>query len=394
MNADPSALNQQGMDALRRGDAAGAVKAFAAAVAADPEAAILHYNLANAYGLAEKTTAQLEALNAALDRDPYMPHALLSRGQLAERQGLTAAALSDFKRLLAIVPDGETGGGSGFQAGLAHARNVVAADTAGLAARLEAVVAGSAADTTPAEAERFRHAVDIQLGRRRTFVHNPLVLTYPYLPAIQFFDRALFPWLAQLEAATPVIRDELKALLEAGGDGFAPYVRYPRGAPVNQWGDLNHSDSWAAAFFLEHGLPNPAMREHCPKTAALLDVLPLLDLPGRGPVAFFSLLKPNTRIPPHTGATNLRSIVHLPLIVPEGCTFRVGNETRPWIEGEAFAFDDTIEHEAINPTEHLRAVLILDAWNPFISLAERDLIRDWMLELDAHGQGLAGFSAA
>lgn len=394
MTTDPSELNQQGMEALRQGDAARAVKAFISAVSADPESAILHYNLANAHALAGNLDAQLEALNAALDRDPYMPHALLSRGQLAETLGLAAAALADFKRLLAIVPEGETGGGPGFQAGLAHARAVVAADTAGLAARLDAVVATAAADAPSAEAERFRHAVDIQLGRRRTFVHNPLVLNYPYLPAIQFFDRALFPWLTQLEAATPVIRDELKALLAAGGDGFAPYVRYPRGAPVNQWGDLNHSDAWAAVFFFEHGVANPAMRKHCPNTAALLENLPLLDLPGRGPVAFFSLLKPNTRIPPHTGATNLRSIVHLPLIVPPGCTFRVGNETRPWIEGEAFAFDDTIEHEAINPTDHLRAVLIVDAWNPFIGTSERGLIRNWIRELDAHGQGLAGFSAA
>jgi aspartate beta-hydroxylase len=392
MIMDPAALNSQGMAALRRGDAAAAVAAFAAAVKADPEAAILHYNLANAHALAGSGAAQIDALNAALDRDPYMPHALLARGRLAETQGQAATALADFKRLLAAVPEGETGGSAAFQAGLAHARAVVAAETAQLAARLEAVVADAA--TLGAGAERFRHAVDIQLGRRRAYVQQPLVLNYPALPAIQFFDRALFPWLPRLEAATPVIRDELKALLAAGGGGFAPYVRYPRGAPVNQWSELNHSDAWAACFFIEHGVPKPVLRQHCPQTAALLDALPLLDLPGRGPVAFFSLLKPGTRIPPHTGATNIRSIVHLPLIVPDGCSFRVGNETRAWVEGEAFAFDDTIEHEANNPTTDLRAVLIVDAWNPFISEGERALIRRWVRELDANGQGLAGFSAA
>jgi aspartyl/asparaginyl beta-hydroxylase (cupin superfamily) len=293
---------------------------------------------------------------------------------LAELLGHAAAALADFKRLLAAVPEGETGGGSGFQAGLAHAKSVVAADTAGLAARLEAVMSKAEAAAPTAEAERFRHAVDVQLGRRRTFVQNPLVLHYPYLPAIQFFDRAMFPWLPQLEAATPIIREELSALLANGGGGFAPYVRYPRGAPVNQWGELNHSEAWAAAFFSEHGVPNPAMREHCPKTAAVLDALPLLELSGRGPVAFFSLLKPNTRIPPHTGATNIRSIIHLPLIVPAGCTFRVGNETRPWIEGEAFAFDDTIEHEAWNLSNELRVVLIFDIWHPDLTEAERTMV--------------------
>ncbi|MEI6487138.1 MAG: aspartyl/asparaginyl beta-hydroxylase domain-containing protein [Sphingomonadales bacterium] len=382
------------MAALRQNDAPRAIAAFAAAVAADPAAAILHYNLANAHALAGDAAAQHTALNNALDRDPYMAHALLARGRLAHALGHAAAALADFKRLLAIVPDGETGGGPSFQAGLAEARTLVAAETQSLAARLAETVAHADAIASPAEAERFRHAVDIQLGRRRAYVHQPLVLNYPYLPAIQYFDRSLFPWLTELEAATPIIRAELQALLAAGGGGFAPYVRYPPGAPVNQWAELNHSNAWAACFFIEHGVPNPAMAQHCPQTAALLARLPLLDLPGRGPVAFFSLLKPNTRIPPHTGATNIRSIIHLPLIVPEGCTFRVGNETRPWIEGEAFAFDDTIEHEAINPTDQLRAVLIVDAWNPFIGAGERDLIRRWVRELDAHGQALQGFSAA
>ena len=79
-------------------------------------------------------------------------------------------------------------------------------------------------------------------------------------------------------------------------------------------------------------------------------------------------------IPPHTGVTNVRSIVHLPLIVPEGCTFRVGGETRPWVESQAFVFDDTIEHEAHNPTDRDRAVLILDTWNPHLSEAERAMI--------------------
>ncbi|MBC2669992.1 aspartyl/asparaginyl beta-hydroxylase domain-containing protein [Novosphingobium piscinae] len=394
MTLDPVALNQQGMMALRRGDTAGAISAFTAAVSADPDAAILHFNLANAHAAAGNADAQLDALNAALDRDPYMPQALLARGQLAELQGYSAAALADFKRLLAVVPEGQTPGGPGFQAGLAHARAAVAAETASLAARLEAVVASAEAAAPAAEAERFRHAVDVQLGRRRTYVHQPLVLNYPYLPAIQFFDRAHFPWLAQLEAATAIIRTELQALLAEGGGGFAPYVRYPPGAPVNQWGELNHSDAWAAAFLTEHGRGNATLRAHCPQTAAVLDSLPLFDLPGRGPVAFFSLLKPHTRIPPHTGATNIRSIIHLPLIVPPGCTFRVGNETRPWREGEAFAFDDTIEHEAVNPTDALRAVLIVDAWNPFIGTAERDLIRRWVHELDAHGQELGRFSAA
>ena len=90
---------------------------------------------------------------------------------------------------------------------------------------------------------------------------------------------------------------------------------------------------------------------------------------------FFSILKAGKRIPPHTGVTNIRTIIHLPLIVPGKCRFRVGGEVREWREGEAFAFDDTIEHEAWNDSDQDRALLILDCWNPYLSEDERRIIR-------------------
>ena len=36
----------------------------------------------------------------------------------------------------------------------------------------------------------------------------------------------------------------------------------------------------------------------------------------------------------HHGMLNSRLIAHLPLIVPEGCAMRVGNETRAWRTGD------------------------------------------------------------
>jgi aspartyl/asparaginyl beta-hydroxylase (cupin superfamily) len=61
--------------------------------------------------------------------------------------------------------------------------------------------------------------------------------------------------------------------------------------------------------------------------------------------------------------------------VPPNCSFRVGGETREWVPGRAWVFDDTIEHEAWNRSDAPRAILIFDIWNPFLSAAERDLIR-------------------
>ena len=42
--------------------------------------------------------------------------------------------------------------------------------------------------------------------------------------------------------------------------------------------------------------------------------------------------------------------------------------------GEAWVFDDTIEHEARNDSDKLRVVLIFDVWHPHLTPAERALI--------------------
>jgi aspartyl/asparaginyl beta-hydroxylase (cupin superfamily) len=67
-------------------------------------------------------------------------------------------------------------------------------------------------------------------------------------------------------------------------------------------------------------------------------------------------------------------LVHLPLIVPPGCGFRVGNQVREWVPGQALVFDDTIEHEAWNDSDELRVVMIFDIWHPALNESERRLI--------------------
>ena len=102
------------------------------------------------------------------------------------------------------------------------------------------------------------------------------------------------------------------------------------------------------------------------------------------PPDFVSLLAPHTHIPPHVGVSNARLVCHLPLIVPEGCWFRVGGERRDWRRGEAFVFDDTIEHEAMNPSDRLRVVFIFDVWHPDLSPTERAAVTAL---IEAEGKG-------
>lgn len=166
--------------------------------------------------------------------------------------------------------------------------------------------------------------------------------------------------------------------------GLRPYVEQPSGVPENKWSPLDRSLDWGALHLWRDGERVEEACARAPQTAALVEQLPLCRIAGRAPAVFFSILKAGKRIPPHTGVTNVRAIVHLPLIVPNGCTFRVGGETRPWIEGKAFVFDDTIEHEAHNPTDRDRAMLILDCWNPHLSEAERAMICRIYEVTDAH----------
>ena len=141
------------------------------------------------------------------------------------------------------------------------------------------------------------------------------------------FPRDHFPWLAALEAKTAEIRRELLSLLDEGDRGFRPYIAFDATQPVNQWAELNHSPRWSAWFFWEDGVRQDENCARCPATAAALEALPMLDLPGKGPTALFSILEPRTRIPPHTGSSNVRTTVHLPLVVPRGLRIpgRVGD---------------------------------------------------------------------
>ena len=69
---------------------------------------------------------------------------------------------------------------------------------------------------------------------------------------------------------------------------------------------------------------------------------------------------------------NTRLICHLPLIVPPGCRFRVGDEVRAWEVGKLLIFDDTIEHEAWNDGVEDRIVLIFDVWRPELTEKEKE----------------------
>ena len=368
-------LNALGLIQLEAGDLAGAITRLRSAAEADPKAPPIWINLAEAYRAAGRVDEELASLDHALSLDPYLLPALLKKAQAQERAGRRGAAIASYRALLAATPDAAQLPAA-LRNALEHGRALVRAEDDRRAAAFEAPLQAAIAEHRGADLHRARAYAEHRAGRRKVFVQQPVGSHFPYLPAIEYFSRDLFPWFADLEAATGAIRDELRAVWSADqAHQFHPYVAFGSGEPVNQWEELNHSPRWSAWFFWKDGVRQDDHCRRCPATAALLDALPLLDLPGKGPSVMFSVLAPRTRIPPHTGSSNVRTTVHLPLVVPDGCGFRVGAETRAWREGEAWAFDDTIEHEAWNNSDLPRVILILDTWNPLLTEAERAVVR-------------------
>ena len=302
--------------------------------------------------------------------EPAPFRALLQAAWRHEVEGEPRAAAATYRTALQQIPQFLS---SNARPVLEHAKAAVEANDRELEAYLDDRLRDLRARRHNEPLGRFDRCVDALLRKRRVYRPSPSFLYFPQLPAIEFFERSDFPWLDTLEAATDDIRAELIQVLADGPAALEPYITGD-GEPLPRWRELNNSRRWGVFYLWRAGKPETENLSRCPKTAAALADWPKCELTGTGPTAVFSILDAHTRIPPHVGVNNARLIVHLPLIVPPGCGFRVGAETRSWDPGKAFVFDDTIEHEAWNDSDQPRAVLILDTWNPLLSEGERELV--------------------
>jgi hypothetical protein len=377
---DPQVLNALGMIALGRGDDQEARGLFEGASAADPGAAALWMNLATACRRLKDDESERDALERALAIDQRNFIALLRLAEQHERRGETRDAALRWSAVVQIASAAADRPPVVEQA-LEHGRRFLAGQGETVHRRINEALGDRLAELGPA-ARRFQACMDHSLRGRPIYANECSGVHFPFLPADEYFDRHHFPWLEQLEARTPAIRAEAERLLASGDAALRPYVRQDAGTPENKWSALDNNLAWGACFLWEYGVRNDPVCELCPETAAALAAVPQNIVPGKAPTAFFSILKAGAHIPAHTGVTNTRAIVHLPLIVPPGCEFRVGGETRAWREAEAFVFDDTIEHEAWNRSDRDRVVLIFDVWNPHLSEGERALLADFFTLAD------------
>jgi aspartate beta-hydroxylase len=380
---DPNELHEQARRLLGAGDAAAACALLEQVVVLAPGHLPFWMSLAAALRALGRHEAELNALERALALDPTHLVVLLQKGALLDLMHKPRSAATVYGHALQTLAPG-TPLAPAIEAHVRHAEKRVRENAVTLAAvidkRLGSLNTGSSGQSHP----RFDRCLDRILGRRRIYTPEPTFMLFPYLRNYEFLEREHFPWLDAVEAATTSIRDELMAVLSDDQPGIEPYIAFDDGLPLRQWKELNHSRRWSAYFLWNQGRVEKSHLSRCPLTAAVLANVPQVDIPGRGPTAFFSILEPHTKIPPHTGVTNTRVTVHLPLIVPPGCGFRVGGETREWKVGTGWVFDDTIEHEAWNDSDAPRGILIFDVWNPELTPLERDLVRETTIALSQY----------
>jgi Aspartyl/Asparaginyl beta-hydroxylase len=171
-------------------------------------------------------------------------------------------------------------------------------------------------------------------------------------------DPSAFEWVRRLEESYGEIREELEEILADN-------------SPLTPYDYLGQAGGWNSFRFVQD---RAAVEENCrrlPKTAALLKSIPHFP---HFRDAMFSILKPGTILPPHRDGTNIYLTCHLGLKIPRGCGIRVGGQTRGWDEGKCIVFDSSYEHEAWNPSDEHRIVLLIDFLHPELTDVEVDWV--------------------
>jgi len=158
-----------------------------------------------------------------------------------------------------------------------------------------------------------------------------------------FWDANDFPQLKILEDNWEVIREEaLEAIQQF----------------LVAWPEKNICEKgWNVFPFKAFDNRLERMCAIAPRTSEILDTIPDVT------TSLFSTLQPKIHIKPHVGYYQYSEKilrVHLGLVIPPGCVLKVNGEERGWEEGKVIVFDDTFRHEAWNPSDKTRIVLMFD----------------------------------
>jgi beta-hydroxylase len=206
------------------------------------------------------------------------------------------------------------------------------------------------------------------------YLANHVMLFAPLNFLFTFFTRGkqsstyparIVPGLDQLKAAYPIIREEARALRDAGVFNRAPAKDEPGYNTFEKGGWRLYRLKWYSREC------DASAKAACPQTCAIVDSIPSVRS------ALFTVLPPGARLGQHHDpvASSLR--YHLGLLTPnsEKCALTLDGVPHVWRDGEELLFDPTYLHSAINETDVVRIILFCDVektqlWRPIKPLAD------------------------
>lgn len=378
----PEALNFVAMCALARGELAAAQHDLEHAARLNPVEPEIWKNLGIVHLAQRRADDALDAFDRALGLEPMHFAARLHRGAALEQLvRIDDATVAYFGALVTAQNRGmwrnDMTTPPGLRAAVKHAIAFVSQHRKRIFMdQLQPLRDKHGADALT----RVVQGLEIYLGDRpANYPDARQFCKFFYVPGLRatpFYERALFPWHAELEQHTDTIREELRGVLDQPV-GVQPFLGTNDNALLKEQSLLagtRGEAQWNSFFFHRHGEVFEQNARRCPRTTEILSSLPLVHIRGHAPEVLFSILTPGSHILKHHGVTNTRLVTHLPLIIPEDCAISVGGVEHAWQEGRCVTFDDTFEHEAWNRSDKVRAVMILDSWHPDLTEAEREAI--------------------
>lgn len=328
------------------------------------------------------------ALDALIAREPKNVAALVERGDRKARTGDHRAAVAFFKAALTAASEQAQAGPlpANLRQSIERAQRGLQEGHQAFHAHLETSLA-AAGFPQGQRPEGFQHSLELMLGQRQIQtmgIQQPGQYFYPGLPQRRYYEAAEFSWAAAVEEAALAIRAELDRYLASGANAFRPYLVSNPERPPSDFHGLRDNPAWSTLYLWEQGKKVDGITDLFPETMAAMDKVDLARISIRAPSILFSRLGPGATIPPHHGAINARLICHLPLVVPPGCGFRVGGESREWQEGKLLIFDDSVLHEAWNKSAEDRIILIFDCWRPEVPSEDRRAISAMFEAIDGY----------
>ncbi|HLR17437.1 MAG TPA: aspartyl/asparaginyl beta-hydroxylase domain-containing protein [Alcanivoracaceae bacterium] len=171
------------------------------------------------------------------------------------------------------------------------------------------------------------------------------------VPLQPIVPQRFFPELSVLSDNWETIRDEALALYQMG------HIKAKDDLPASSF---YKNGRWVSFYLKVYDSDIPSARELAPKTLALIEQVPNMNL------ALFAVLMPGKKLNDHHDpfAFTLRYSLGLSTPNSDECGIQIDQEDYKWKDGESVLFDETYLHNAYNDTDTPRLILMTDIDRP------------------------------